>query len=149
MSQEQSSQMADATGAAGPNDAVENEEPVRGGGELSDAASGDPGDAPSVGGAAGTERAEEAVAADLGSARDHLPAGDNAGADTSASQNVDVNAAKDPDDWVTGDQPMTGPQQSYLQTLAQEAGVDVPESLSKADASKMIDELQQRTGRGV
>ena len=61
---------------------------------------------------------------------------------------VTPNAAKDPADWVTGDEPMTGPQQSYLHTLAQEAGVEVPDGLSKADASKMIDELQDKTGRG-
>ncbi len=58
------------------------------------------------------------------------------------------NPEKDPDDWTTGDEPMTGPQESYLQTLAQEAGENVPEGLTKADASKLIDELQERTGRG-
>jgi hypothetical protein len=58
------------------------------------------------------------------------------------------NPAKNPDDWTTGDEPMTGSQQSYLSTLAQEAGVDVPEALTKAQASKMIDELQAKTGRG-
>jgi hypothetical protein len=58
-------------------------------------------------------------------------------------------AAKDPDDWTTGDEPMTGAQKSYLQTLAQEAGEQTPpDELSKADASKRIDELQERTGRG-
>lgn len=57
-------------------------------------------------------------------------------------------AEKDPDDWATGDEPMTGPQASYLQTLAQEAGEPAPEELSKADASKKIEELQERTGRG-
>jgi hypothetical protein len=62
---------------------------------------------------------------------------------------VTPNPEKDPDDWVTGDEPMTGPQASYLQTLAQEAGAEVPEGLSKADASKLIDELQARTGRGT
>ena len=56
---------------------------------------------------------------------------------------------KDPDDWVTGDEPMTGPQESYLETLARETGEDVPEQLSKAEASKTIDELQERTGRGT
>ncbi|TCC45759.1 DUF3072 domain-containing protein [Kribbella capetownensis] len=56
---------------------------------------------------------------------------------------------KDPDKWTTGDEPMTGPQQSYLGTLAQEAGVDVPDTLSKAEASRLIDELQTRTGRGT
>ena len=55
---------------------------------------------------------------------------------------------KDPQDWVTGDEPMTGPQKSYLETLAREAGEDVPDELSKADASEKIDALQDRTGRG-
>jgi hypothetical protein len=58
-------------------------------------------------------------------------------------------AAKDPDDWTTGDEPMTGAQKSYLQTLATEADEQVPDELSKADASKLIDELQSKTGRGT
>ena len=58
--------------------------------------------------------------------------------------------AKDPEDWVTGDEPMTGPQRSYLQTLAREAGREVDlGALSKADASKLIDELQVVSGRGA
>ena len=56
---------------------------------------------------------------------------------------------KDPDDWVTGDEPMTGPQRSYLETLAQEAGEDVDDTLTKAEASKRIDDLQEETGRGA
>jgi inner membrane transporter RhtA len=60
------------------------------------------------------------------------------------------NPAKDPEDWVTGDEPMTGPQRSYLQTLAREAGREVNlDALSKADASKLIDELQVVSGRGA
>ena len=51
------------------------------------------------------------------------------------------NAAKDPDDWVTGEEAMTGPQASYLTTLAREAGEEFDPELSKADASKKIDEL--------
>lgn len=58
------------------------------------------------------------------------------------------NPEKDPDDWVTGDEPMTGPQQSYLETLCQEAGEDFDGSLNKAQASERIDELQAQTGRG-
>ena len=54
---------------------------------------------------------------------------------------------KDPEDWTTGDEPMTAPQESYLQTLAREAGEDVPENLSKAQASELIDELQNRSER--
>ena len=55
---------------------------------------------------------------------------------------------KDPQDWTTGEEPMTGPQRSYLQTLALEAVEDVPETLTNADASRLIDRLQQQTGRG-
>jgi hypothetical protein len=55
---------------------------------------------------------------------------------------------KDPEDWVTGDEPMTGPQASYLKTLSQEANEEFDETLSKADASKRIEELQAKTGRG-
>jgi hypothetical protein len=43
---------------------------------------------------------------------------------------------------------MTGPQESYLNTLAQEAGAEVPEKLTKVEASQLIDELQEQTGRG-
>jgi hypothetical protein len=59
------------------------------------------------------------------------------------------NTVKDPDDWKTGDEPMTGAQRSYLNTLASEAGESVDEEdLTKAEASKRIDELQEKTGRG-
>ena len=60
-----------------------------------------------------------------------------------------TNAQKDPDTWVTGDEAMTGAQKSYLETLSQEAGEPLDENLSKADASKRIEELQQKTGRGA
>jgi hypothetical protein len=66
-----------------------------------------------------------------------------------ASTGPDTTAEKDPKDWVTGDEPMTGPQRSYLGTLAREAGEDVPDDLSKAEASERIDALQERTGRGT
>jgi hypothetical protein len=62
---------------------------------------------------------------------------------------VTSNAEKDPGDWTTGDEPMTGPQRSYLGTLAREANEEVPEELTKAQASEMIDRLQQVTGRGA
>ena len=55
---------------------------------------------------------------------------------------------KDPDEWTTGDEPMTGAQESYLHTLATEAGESVETDLSKAEASKRIEELQEKTGRG-
>ena len=57
-------------------------------------------------------------------------------------------AEKDPDQWVTGDEPMTGAQESYLHTLASEAGEQLEPDLTKAEASKRIDELQDKTGRG-
>ena len=60
-----------------------------------------------------------------------------------------TNAIKDPDDWTTGDEPMTGAQRSYLQTLAGEAGEEIDENMTKAEASKKIEELQQKTGRGL
>ena len=58
------------------------------------------------------------------------------------------NAEKDPADWTTGDEPMTGAQASYLKTLSEEAHEEFPEELNKADASMKIDELQEKTGRG-
>jgi hypothetical protein len=61
---------------------------------------------------------------------------------------ADRTAEKDPADWVTGGEPATGAQKSYLGTLAREAGEEVPEDLSKAEASQKIDELQEETGRG-
>ncbi len=58
------------------------------------------------------------------------------------------NTIKDPENWTTGDEPMTGAQKSYLSTLSEEAGEEFDENLTKADASKRIDELQEKTGRG-
>jgi hypothetical protein len=58
------------------------------------------------------------------------------------------NTVKDPAEWTTGGETMTGAQASYLKTLSEEAGEAFDETLSKADASKRIDELQNRTGRG-
>ena len=65
-----------------------------------------------------------------------------------AKDDVTRNPERDPDEWVTGEEPATGPQQSYLGTLAQEAGEEVPGDLTKAEASKEIDRLQEETGRG-
>ena len=59
------------------------------------------------------------------------------------------NKIKDPDNWTTGEERMTGAQDSYLHTLAQEAGEQVEDDLTKAEASKKIDELQEKTGRGT
>ena len=61
--------------------------------------------------------------------------------------NVKPNPERDPEEGVTGDEPMTGPQASYLQTLCQEAGEPFVPELTKAQASQRIDELQAVTGR--
>lgn len=58
------------------------------------------------------------------------------------------NPEKDPEDWTTGEEPMTGPQRSYLQTLCRKAGEPFDPSLTKAEASKKIEKLQAKTGRG-
>jgi hypothetical protein len=69
--------------------------------------------------------------------------------DKATQQQADQsNMEKDPDQWVTGDEPMTGAQRSYLKTLSEEAKVEFDNTLTKADASKRIDELQEKTGRG-
>lgn len=58
------------------------------------------------------------------------------------------NAEKDPHDWTTGDEAMTGAQKSYLKTLSEEAHEEFDDTLTKAEASIKIDELQEKTGRG-
>ncbi|MEO6720408.1 MAG: DUF3072 domain-containing protein [Ferruginibacter sp.] len=66
-----------------------------------------------------------------------------------SKQIVGSNTVKDPDEWTTGTEPMTGAQRSYLKTLSDEAGEGFDDTLSKAAASKRIEELQQKTGRGL
>jgi hypothetical protein len=58
-------------------------------------------------------------------------------------------AEKDPSDWVTGDEPMTSPQRSYIDSLAREAGEQIPADLTKAEASEQIERLQEQTGRAT
>lgn len=58
-----------------------------------------------------------------------------------------TNTIKDPEDWTTGEEPMTGAQESYLHTLATQAGEEVEPGFTKAEASKRIDELRQKTGK--
>ncbi len=71
-------------------------------------------------------------------------------ADKQTAQNADQgNTIKDPDNWTTGDEPMTGAQRSYLKTLSYEAGEALDETLTKAEASKRIDHLKHQTGRGM
>ena len=67
----------------------------------------------------------------------------------SQEQEPRSNTVKDPDEWTTGGEPMTGAQKSYLKTLSDEAGEELDENLTKAEASKRIDELQHKTGRGL
>ena len=67
----------------------------------------------------------------------------------SAPEAEQTNREKDPDEWVTGDETMTGAQASYLKTLCEEAGEAFDDSLTKAEASKRIEELQAKTGRGI
>lgn len=62
---------------------------------------------------------------------------------------LERSAIKDPEEWVTGEEPMTGAQDSYLHTLARDAGEEVPEQMTKAEASRKIEKLQEKTGRGT
>jgi hypothetical protein len=73
--------------------------------------------------------------------------GGDAMVDRRTQEEEGSNRIKDPEDWTTGEEPMTGAQRSYLHTLAEEAGVEVRDDLTKAEASKQIEELQARTGR--
>lgn len=68
--------------------------------------------------------------------------------DAANEQATPSNAEKDPHDWATGDESMTGAQASYLKTLSEEAGEEFSPKLTKAEASLKIDELQNKTGRG-
>jgi hypothetical protein len=76
------------------------------------------------------------------------PTDSNPKTDTQDSDAVPSNTVKDPADWTTGGETMTGAQASYLKTLSEEAGEAFDETLSKGKASKRIDELQGQTGRG-
>jgi hypothetical protein len=67
--------------------------------------------------------------------------------DPQNSQQDESNTVKNPDEWKTGDEPMTGAQRSYLKTLSDEAKVPFEENLTKAEASKRIDELRQQSDR--
>ncbi|MBC8033933.1 MAG: DUF3072 domain-containing protein [Chitinophagaceae bacterium] len=77
-------------------------------------------------------------------------AANNSDSSNSGSINSDSlgNTIKDPSEWITGTEPMTGAQKSYLNTLASEAKEEIPEDLTKAGASMKIEELQDKTGRG-
>ncbi|MCM3501339.1 DUF3072 domain-containing protein [Microbacterium sp. P26] len=66
-----------------------------------------------------------------------------------AQREGDNPAEKDPSDWLTGDEPMTAPQASYLDTLARQAGEEISADLTKAEASEQIERLQGETGRST
>ena len=74
---------------------------------------------------------------------------DNAADPKSPDGGTPSNTEKDPSEWTTGDEPMTGAQASYLKTLSEEAHEEFDDTLTKADASKRIDALQAKTGRGA
>lgn len=67
--------------------------------------------------------------------------------DTANPSAATSSAAKPTDQWATGDEPMTGPQRSYLETLGQDTGEDIPDDLTKAQASELIDRLQAKSPR--
>jgi hypothetical protein len=77
------------------------------------------------------------------------PNAGNAQQTSGAEESTPTNTQKDPSDWVTGDESMTGAQRSYLSTLSEEAQEPMDEGLTKAEASKKIDELREKTGRGI
>ncbi len=84
-----------------------------------------------------------------GDERESLPRGASQDQAAGHAPGQPSNLQKDPDDWTTGDERMTDAQRSYLTTLSHEAGEQPPGELTKAEASKRIDVLRQRTGRGV
>ncbi|MGI4020499.1 MAG: DUF3072 domain-containing protein [Janthinobacterium lividum] len=73
----------------------------------------------------------------------------NSTSESSNHPTDNTNTIKDPDTWTTGEEPMTGAQHSYLKTLSDQAGETMDETLNKAEASKKIDALQHKTGRGL
>lgn len=75
-------------------------------------------------------------------------AGEHPRTSSAEAESLPSNTVKDPDDWATGGESMTGAQASYLKTLSEEAGEPFDPGLTKAEASKRIDALQAKTGRG-
>ena len=67
-------------------------------------------------------------------------------ANAKAKAKATDDAIKDPAEWTTGDEPMTGAQDSYVHTLARKAGEEVPDEMTKAEASQKIDELREKAG---
>ena len=81
--------------------------------------------------------------------QEHKTNEENTKNETNDENQKGSNMIKDPDEWTTGDETMTGAQRSYLKTLSDQAGEEMDENLTKAEASKKIDELQHKTGRGL
>jgi hypothetical protein len=79
----------------------------------------------------------------MASTKEHAPQGD----EHNTKIHPEGNAQKDPHDWVTGDEPMTGAQASYLKTLCEETGEEFRDDMSKGDASLMIDRLRDKSPR--
>ena len=75
---------------------------------------------------------------------DTTPTTDDQQGETLGAPAPESGAVRDPEHWVTGDEPMTGPQRSYLDNLARQAGEEIPADLNKAQASEHIDRLQQK-----
>ena len=71
----------------------------------------------------------------------------NTSNNTSNIERVDTGLPRNPDEWKTGDEPMTAAQRSYLETLCRETDEAFDDTLSKAEASKRIDELRQQSPR--
>jgi hypothetical protein len=111
------------------------------GGSITPGASAESGEPRAFGSSVDTDAEGSAEASGSGQG-----SGDVLGADTPGQASTTV---KDPSDWVTGDEPMTGAQRSYLDTLARAAGEQLPADLNKAQASEHIDRLQAKTGRGA
>jgi hypothetical protein len=78
----------------------------------------------------------------------HKPQHETADDNPKLDPNPGGNTIKPPEDWTTGEEAMTGAQASYLKTLCEEAGEAFDHGLTKAEASRRIDELQAKTGRG-
>lgn len=77
-----------------------------------------------------------------------VPAGTTSGYGGSMPEAARDSPEKDLEDWVTGHEPLTGPQHSYLLTLTREAGEDIPPDLTKAQTSELIDRPRKKTGCG-
>lgn len=72
--------------------------------------------------------------------------GENAGETIGATGDAGA-LERDPSEWVSGNDPMTPAQRSYLDTLAKEAGEELPADLTKAAASEHIERLKAQLGR--